>query len=55
MLIITFNGDCYLLSGGVRSHIHNPNQLDQLRAAGIPEVQGDHPWAAAFPLGTTAP
>jgi|GEM_PF-6428669 len=54
MLIISFNGHCYLLSGGVRTQIDRPDQIDQLKAAGIPEVQGDHNWASAFPLGATA-
>jgi hypothetical protein len=54
MLIISFNGHCYLLSGGVRTQIDRPEQIDQLKAAGVPEVQGDHRWAAAFPVGAPA-
>ncbi len=54
MLIISFEGHCYLLSGGIRTRIERPEQIDQLKAAGVPEVQGDHGWASAFPLGAKA-
>jgi len=48
MMIISFAGRAFLLSGGVVAPIDNPGQIDQLKAAGVPEVQGDHAWAAAF-------
>ena len=55
MVIIGFGGRCHLLSGGVCTPIDNPDQIDQLKAAGVPEVQGDHPWAAAFGQRVGAP
>jgi hypothetical protein len=48
MVIISFGGRCHLLSGGVCAPIDNPDQIEQLKAAGVPEVHGDHAWAAAF-------
>ena len=54
MLIISFDGRAFLLSGGVRTQIESPDQIDQLKAAGVPEVQGNHRWVAAFPVGAPA-